>query len=85
MLGKILQRVRESSGGINSIAQDLDIGKGTLDAVLEVAVERGYMKKIHISSSCGGCALSKQCNVKPSECDKTKVYFLTRKGEERVV
>jgi len=79
---KILRRMREGSGDINAVARDLGIGRGTLDAILEMAVREEYAGKADVSSGCGGCLLSGKCEVEPSQCDKIGMYVLTPKGEK---
>jgi len=79
---KLLHRMREGGADINAVAQDLGIGRGTLDAILEMAVREGYLEKASIRSNCGGCPLHGTCGVEPSECDKTEMYIVTPKGEK---
>ena len=80
MIRKILRRMMEG-GDINSIARDLGIERGTLDAILEMAVRGGYLEKVDVSSSCNACFLHRTCRIEPPECDKTEMYIITPKGE----
>lgn len=84
MMKKVLSRVGKGGVDIDKLAQGLDIGMGTLNAILEMSVARGYIEKVDVSSSCSGCPLSSECKMKLSDCDKTEVYVLTPKGEKYV-
>lgn len=79
---KLLHRMRKGSADINAIARDLDIRRGTLEAILEMAVRGGYLEKANAASSCGACFLSGRCGVDPSECNKTEIYILTPEGKK---
>lgn len=82
MIRKLLHRMREGGADINAMTRDLGIGRGTLDAILEMAIMEGYLKKVSIRSNCGGCPLRGTSGVEPSECDKTEIYIVTPEGEK---
>ncbi len=82
MLKDVLRKMREGGTDINSIARDLDIERGTFEAILKMAVREGYVEKASAASGCGGCPLSSRCGAKPSQYDEMKIYVLTSKGEK---
>lgn len=82
MMKKVLHRMRKCGVDINAVARDLDIGRGTLDAILEMAVREGHVEKASAASGCGGCPLSSRCGVKPSQYDEMKMYVLTPRGKK---
>ncbi len=82
MLKDVLRRMREGSTDIDSIARDLDIGRGTLDAILEMGIREGYLEKTSAAPSCGGCFLRDKCGMGFHGRERTEMYVLTPKGEE---
>ena len=64
MLKDVLRRMREGSADIDSIARDLDIGRGTLDAILEMGIREGYLEKTSAAPGCGGCFLRDKCGMR---------------------
>lgn len=82
MLKDVLQKMRRGATDIDSIARDLGIGRGTLDAILEMAVRERYLEKAGTTSSCGACFLGSRCKVKPSECSNTEMYIVTPQGKK---
>lgn len=82
MLKNVLRKMLEGSTDIDSIARDLDIGRGTLDAILHMAIRDGYIEKASATPSCGGCFLRGKCGMDPHGLEKTEMYVLTPKGEK---
>ncbi len=82
MLKDVLLKMREGSADIDSIARDLDIDRGTLDAILEMAVREGYVEKASATPSCAGCFLRGKCGTDPRGREKTEMYVLTPEGEK---
>jgi hypothetical protein len=68
-------------GDLNAVARDFDMTRETLGAILEMSIREGYLKKVDVRF-CGACPLGGMCKVEPSECDKTRIYIVTPKGEE---
>lgn len=82
MIRKLLHRMREGSADINTMARDLGIGRGTLDAILEMAVRERYLEKASAAPSCSSCFLRGKCGMDPHEREKSEMYVLTLKGEK---
>lgn len=74
--------MRKGGVDINVVARDLDIGRGTLDAILEMGVREGYLEKAGAAPSCSGCFLLGKCGMDPHGREKTEMYVLTPKGEK---
>jgi len=84
VLKDVLQKVQEGSPDIDSIARELGIGRGTLDAVLEMAVREGYLEKASATPCCSGCPLGGMCKTESSGCEGIRMYALTSDGEKYV-
>ena len=82
MLKDVLRKMRKGSTDVDSIARDLDIGHGTLDAILEMGIREGYLEKTSATPSCEGCFLRGKCGMDPHGREKTEMYVLTPKGEK---
>ncbi len=57
MLRKVLKLLDKKSGNTDSLARDLNVGRGTIEAVLEMAVREGYLEKTEICNDCSNCPL----------------------------
>ena len=84
VLKDVLQKVQKGGPDIDSMAQELGIGRGTLDAVLEMAVREGYLEKASATPCCSGCPLGGMCKTKSSGRGGIRMYALTPDGEKYV-
>ncbi|MFP4005665.1 MAG: hypothetical protein ACLFUR_02980 [Candidatus Hadarchaeia archaeon] len=84
MMRKVLRSVEKDSSNTDLLARGLDIGRRTVDAILEKAVKEGYAEEINGNTSCNECPLSNICRKTSSECNGLKMYILTSKGREYI-
>jgi hypothetical protein len=74
---EVLLRIRNGNT-IDNLAEELDMNKSTLLAMIDFMADEGYLEKIP-QYGCSTCPLSK-C---PAKCyGSTKMYALTSKGEK---
>ena len=81
MIKKVLRRIREG-GEMGAVARDLGLKRGTLQAILEMAVREGYVEKVEPVSGCTNCSFWKSCVRRGGRAEKASMYVLTLKGEE---
>jgi hypothetical protein len=76
---EILSRIREGNT-IDNLAEELDMNKSTLLAMIEFMIDEGYLEKIsrHGRST---CPLSSKCSAKFDD-STARMYVLTLKGEK---
>ncbi|MFW5933062.1 MAG: hypothetical protein ACOCSH_02850 [Candidatus Hadarchaeota archaeon] len=84
MMKKVLKLLDEGSGNTDSLARDLDVGRGTIEAVLEMATREGYVEKTEICNGCSNCPLGDKCGRNISESNSVEIYTLTPKGGEHI-
>jgi len=81
MIKKVLRRIREG-GEMSTVARDLGLERGTLQAILEMAVKEGYVEKVEPALGCANCSFWKTCVQRGEQAEKARMYVLTPKGEE---
>jgi len=75
-MGKILSRIGKRNT-IDNLAEELNMRKSTLRAMIEFMVNRGYLGEIGAHHNCFSCLLNPKCSTK---YDGLKMYTLTSKG-----
>ena len=79
--GELLHRI-EKGGTLDELANELDMRKSILVAILEFLFRAGYLCKVCPGKGCAGCTMSKICSVPVPGGGKgwVKMYVLTEKG-----
>ncbi|MFO7792102.1 MAG: FeoC-like transcriptional regulator [Candidatus Saliniplasma sp.] len=72
----ILTRIKEGKS-LSEISQELDMGIGTVRAIVESLKYQGYLKEVNCGSKCSSCPIG--CN---SSNISFKVYKVTEKEGE---
>ncbi|NQS89096.1 hypothetical protein HQ584_04840 [Patescibacteria group bacterium] len=77
---EVLSRIGKRNT-INNLAEELNMRKSTLRAMIEFMVNRGYLGEIGAHHSCFSCLLNPKCSAK---YDGLKIYTLTSRGMEYI-
>lgn len=85
---EVLSRFR-GGGAIDDIADELNMNKSTLQAMIEFMVRAGHLYEIGSGkghgNGCRGCPVSKTYSVPVPERKKVKMYVLTEEGMEHLI
>ncbi len=72
----ILDKIKEGKS-LSQISEEIDLGVGTLKAIVDSLKYQGYLEEVNCDSQCSMC---------PMGCDSSKtpfkMYKVTEKGEE---
>jgi len=83
LIRKVL-KLLEKGGNTETLVRKLDLSRKTLDAILETAINKGYLKKTEICNDCSSCPLGENCNRENPKEEAVKMYALTPKGREYI-
>lgn len=80
MIRKALRLLDRGNCNTSSLALELEVSRGTLNAVLGTALREGYIEKMMVCSDCSNCLLCSNRKEEISEVDKVGTYLLASKG-----
>ncbi|MFP4051276.1 MAG: FeoC-like transcriptional regulator [Thermoplasmata archaeon] len=72
----ILKMIRDGRS-LSEISQDLNMGLGTVKAMIDSLEYQGYLKEVNYDGKCSVCPMG--CS---SSKTQYKIYKVTEKGEE---
>ena len=78
---ELLHRI-EKGGTLDELANELDMRKSILVAIIEFLLRAGYLCEVCPGKGCAGCPMSKICSVPVPGGGKgwVKMYVLSEKG-----
>ena len=78
---ELLHRI-EKGGTLDELANELDMRKSILVAIIEFLFRAGYLCEVCPGKECAGCPMSKICSVPVPGGGKgwVKMYVFTEKG-----
>ncbi|RKY29973.1 MAG: hypothetical protein DRP74_07865 [Candidatus Omnitrophota bacterium] len=79
---EILSRIGEGTT-IGALAEELNMNKSLLRAIIEFSIDKGYLKEIDTQHDCAKCLLILKCSTKDHSFP-IKMYILTAKGLELI-
>ncbi|RCV63067.1 hypothetical protein C5S53_15645 [Methanophagales archaeon] len=83
--GELLHRI-DKGGTLDELANELDMRKSILVAIIEFLFRAGYLCEVCSGKECARCRMSKMCCVPVPGGGKSwvKMYVLTDKGRESI-
>ncbi|MFW6376200.1 MAG: FeoC-like transcriptional regulator [Thermoplasmatota archaeon] len=72
----IIKKIRDGKSSLE-ISRDLDMGLGTVKAMIDSLEYQGYLEEVNCDTKCSACPMG--CS---SSKTQYKMYKVTEKGEE---